>query len=384
MNFLKLALMTALITSCMSANRKMISPLELSSCLPLQDSSKVPVVFVPGFKGSELFKDNEQVWLTPAQGLGFATPDLTLRKEDGIRAGAPVRELSLAFGLIRFKIYSDWLDFLEGRKDWETYAFTYDWRKDNNQSMNGLIEFLKCVQERHHGKKVHVVGHSNGGNLAVSAMNQRADLFASATIVGAPLRGGIGFMEDLIPGLPTGLNSSITSPCVSASFASPYTFFPRKHPLDTKDLLWDENNKPISMDFFKAEDWKKFQLGAFHEKSLCKESNLVDFQNRLDQALKFKNSLDFVKSQKYPRILIVYGENLPTLGSLHGTQKNGNWSWDFQNKKMIPGDGRVAARNAQLPEEFVYEKFLTTYEHSQILNDRSVQKEIQKWIEKEK
>jgi pimeloyl-ACP methyl ester carboxylesterase len=382
MNILKLVLIIAMISSCISTSRKFISPQELSSCMPLKDSSRIPVVFAPGFKGSELFRGNEQIWLTPLQGLGLSTPDLTLQKEDDVRAGAALRELTLAFGLIRFKIYSDWLDFLESQKNWEPYVFTYDWRKDNNQSAKDLIAFLECIQTRHNGKKVHVVGHSNGGNLTLSAMNQRTDLFASATIVGAPMRGGIGFMEDLIPGLPTGLNSQITSPCVSASFVSPYTFFPRKNPLDTQELLWDEKNIPISIDFFKAEDWKKFQLGAFHEKSSCKEKSLVEFQNVLDLGLKFKNSLDYVKSQKYPRILVVYGENLPTLGSLKGVSKNGNWSWDFQNKKMISGDGRVASRNAQLPEEFVYEKFLTTYEHSQILNDKSVQTQIQKWIEK--
>jgi hypothetical protein len=43
----------------------------------------------------------------------------------------------------------------------ESSTFTYDWRRDNNESADSFIEHLELVKRRHGGRPAQVIAHSN-------------------------------------------------------------------------------------------------------------------------------------------------------------------------------------------------------------------------------
>nr|WP_232371450.1 lecithin--cholesterol acyltransferase [Leptospira ainazelensis] len=339
---------------------------------------RIPLVFVPGYKGSELFQKTESgsldpIWLTPWQALNFTAPDLTLKKKDDVQVGGVLSSVTLIPFLIDVKVYQPWLQWLSTSERIKPYVFPYDWRKDNGESSSALETFLEKVQKENAGVAPVLVGHSNGGNLVLSVINRKPNLASKLIFVGVPFRGGIGFMEDLVSGVSTGLNPEITSACVVSSFISVYTFFPREGSFDTKELIKDADDKNITFRFFNASDWEKYELGPYSHEAHCEPPpSLKEFQSRLDLALAFRNSLDPKKGTQYPPVLVVHAQNRPTMRVLKPEKNPDHWLWDFKNAVRAPGDGRVTFTSSIPPDEIVYKSFLSDAEHSSLLNDPKV------------
>ena len=105
-------------------------------------------------------------------------------------------------------IYGPWLKAAQKMTP-HFSTFAYDWRRDNNESLERFIAELEAVRQRNGGKPARVVAHSMGGMMAYAALGQRPDLFRCLVLAGAPLHGGIGFLEDLRAGKKDGLNSQL-------------------------------------------------------------------------------------------------------------------------------------------------------------------------------
>ncbi|MBM9577091.1 lecithin--cholesterol acyltransferase [Leptospira sp. 201903070] len=343
---------------------------------------QIPLVFVPGYKGSELFQKTEsgsldRIWLTPWQALNFTAPDLTLKKNDNVQVGGVLSSVTLIPLLIDVKVYQPWLEWLSTSARIRPYVFPYDWRKDNGETSLALEVFLEKVQKENAGVAPVLVGHSNGGNLILSVINRKPSSASKVIFVGVPFRGGIGFMEDLISGVSTGLNPEITSACVVSSFISVYTFFPREGSFDTKDPLKDSADKNIPFRFFNASDWEKYELGPYSHEAHCEPPpSLKEFQSRLDLALAFRNSLDPKKGTQYPPVLVVHARNRPTMRVLKPEKNPDHWFWDFKNAETAPGDGRVTFSSSIPPDEIVHKSFLSDAEHSSLLSDPKVWERI--------
>ncbi|EQA38332.1 lecithin:cholesterol acyltransferase domain protein [Leptospira inadai serovar Lyme str. 10] len=350
---------------------RLLKPTELI----LPDST--PIVFVPGYKGSELISSKGKVWLSPAQALALSSPDLMLRESDEIQPGDVLRSVTAIPVLLDVKVYAPWLDRMISEKRWIPYVFPYDWRKDNGDTSTQLELFLTRIKKSNDGKSPVVIGHSNGGTLTLSVLNRRPNLIAKAVFVGAPFRSGIGFMEDLTLDQSTGLNGKIMGPCVASSFISVYTFFPRESSFDTKDVLQNKNGEFLPTRFFEASFWKEHELGAFSKTASCNPTpSVTEFQTRLDKAKSFRDSLSPKKGTKYPPALVIRAANRPTLRVLSGSKDARGWNWDFRASKRVNGDGRVTAESALPPDGFPYELFESELGHSELLNDPKVQSKI--------
>ncbi|TGK06663.1 alpha/beta hydrolase [Leptospira semungkisensis] len=344
------------------------------------------IVFVPGYKGSELVKKEgdswNKIWLTPRQALGLSHPDLSYKEGDAIQEGGVLGSVTLIPKVIDVQVYSPWLEALRS-SNLKPYVFPYDWRRDNGETSKHLESFLEKVKSENGNIAPIVVGHSNGGNLTLSVLNRRPDLIGKAVFVGTPFHSGIGFMEDLIPGVSTGLNGKIAGACVVSTFVSVLTFFPRNQSFDTKEVLTTLSGEPIQVEFFQAKDWKRLQLGIYNKASGCaSEPSLESYQSNLDKALSFRNSLEPKKKGKLPSVLVVHATNRPTLRTLPGEKKAEDWIWYFEKGKRVPGDGRVTAESSLPPEGIPYELFVSEAEHSALLNDPKVQQKILEFAEK--
>ncbi len=102
------------------------------------DRARHPVVVVPGFAGSNLWRGSEQVW--PSMRL-LGHPEL-LRVERPLEARGIVEQLVVVPGLLRLHQYSALTDYLRQSLGYEVgrdlLEFAYDFRQDNRRSATGL------------------------------------------------------------------------------------------------------------------------------------------------------------------------------------------------------------------------------------------------------
>ena len=139
-------------------------------------SSRLPVIFLPGVTGSQLFDNppivpgplSQQLW--PFSFFGNRSY-LALRTDgksvlgrnifvgDIVRAGeAMFSSLSDAYGSL--------IEFFKARgykEDTDLFAFPYDWRQDNKTHFDALDHKITVAKARTGKEKVILVGHSMGG-----------------------------------------------------------------------------------------------------------------------------------------------------------------------------------------------------------------------------
>ncbi len=347
--------------------------LKCSNPIPKDSSNKnlIPVVFVPGYKGSNLkvFDKNKtsRVWLTPSIALGFSTPDLSLKGSSTINEDGILESVTIPF-LLSVKVYEPWINYLKNNENIDPYFFSYDWRIDNGETAEKLEKYLLEIKQKT-GKAPVVIGHSNGALLSLSVLNKNKDLFSKVIFAGAPFSGGVGFLEDLMEGVTTGLNEKIVSPCVVQTFESVFSFFPRETSFDTREVLFDEDKNPITTKFYSALFWKNYNLGPYKIGSPCSTEPTEILQKRLDKALKFRESLEAKKDIKYPPVLVIRAENKGTIRRIFGKELKEGWKWKVIEGERTAGDGRVTIENALPPPGIPFSLYISKAEHSELLND---------------
>lgn len=336
-----------------------------------ENAAGVPLVFIHGIKGSTLVDARGRTrWLTAAIGLGLSTPDLSLpirwengrQAEDDLRATEPIGRVDVIPGLVGGSIYAPWLKNAAalGRP---FYAFAYDWRRDNLESLDRFRACVSAVRDRHGGQPVQLVAHSMGGIISLPLLNEHPDWFRHALFAGVPFRGGIGFFEDMHVGLPTGRNMKITSPEMLFTCPSTYVLYP----LGRSDCV-DVRGEPLEIDLFEAKTWVENGMGIFADPALATAARIAHLENSLARAKELKARLE-PTATTYPPITVLANRELPTLGR---AMRNGPASvrgWDLTTPDRHPGDSRVCYDNMMPPDGFTYEVVHTALSHSDMLND---------------
>ncbi|GBF51235.1 lecithin:cholesterol acyltransferase domain protein [Leptospira ryugenii] len=358
-------------------------------------ASNQAVVFVPGIKGSILEDSNGNVqWLDATQALGFSTPDLRLLGNSiSLRPQGALYRISAIPYLIEVNVYAPWIEKMSKEDALDFYVFSYDWRKKNLSTRDQLILFLEELGKQYKSKPI-LIGHSMGGMISMSAINLKPTLVDKVVYVGVPFRGGIGYMKDLHVGVSTGLNQKIQSPCMIARYETVYGFFPRLNTWDSKDVVVDSKGQTLHLDLYNAKTWKENRLGFYANE--CKTEDIPleeEFQNILDASRKFRESLTPTKKllEVSMPTLVVHGNNLPVRKAMTkietnvGTTSNKSTpQWDLEKAPKELGDGSVSYANSIPPEPIIFESFVSTYEHSVLLNDPKVQEVIISFITKKK
>lgn len=140
------------------------SPVELTMVAEKLEGKpeKVPVVFVPGMMGSELWLGNERVW--PSIKSFFSDADLFKYTADTkLEPRGIVDQVVIVPNLIKQDQYNrlgdylvEDLGYIRGK---DFFEFAYDWRQDVRQSARQLGEFIENLP---FVKPVVVIGHSLG------------------------------------------------------------------------------------------------------------------------------------------------------------------------------------------------------------------------------
>lgn len=400
-------------SGCISARRT--PNLEQIFAKARASTGKRPVIVIPGILGSELInpKTGEKVWpsafRTSQEGLPIS-PNLESNRDDLI-PGKIVETAKLAKLLPEVYVYRDLLEALrryagyrEG--DWNNpgvdgdkdtfYVFSYDWRRDNVANARELVRRLQLLKNKlqRPDLKFNIVAHSMGGLIArYAAMYGDADLPAGdaaiqptwlgaahigkIVMIGVPNEGSADAFATLIEGysVTEGLRRRV--PLLNKLTAedaarTPSVFQLMPHAGVVRFL--DENLKPVDIDLYDVEVWKRYGWSAIYASDFRRHFEDTDGTNgevdeldaylaaTLQRAERFHQALDAADTATSPVVLLAIGgdceETLNSLILLRDEKRN-RWVTltrprEFRtstgakvSKKTVteamyvPGDGRV-------------------------------------------
>ena len=303
------------------------------------ERGKRPVIIIPGVTGSQIVspETGKTVWFS----FGFSrdepddlrlplSPDLR-QNTDSLVAGDIIREIKLPGVLKIFPeigVYGTALAALRAKGytegDWDNpqeadvyYVFPYDWRRDNVESAQRLIEKIEAVKAKLNRPdlKFNLVAHSMGGLIArYAAMYGKADLppggkapvptwagsrhINKIMLFGTPNEGSFSAFEVLIKGysvagrkLPFVMD---LGPDDVFSIPALYQMMPS----GATAQFFNENLQPVAVDLYNPANWRKYNWGALSDpKFLGKLKDAAAIPNVKPLTWKIRNRDDKILSE---------------------------------------------------------------------------------------
>jgi Lecithin:cholesterol acyltransferase len=367
---------------------------------------KRPVIIIPGVLGSELVnaETQEKVWLSlsPSRGDGLGLPvsPVLENNRDSLRPRQIIEKAKIFRFFPDISVYQSLTDSMKefgGYKegDWDNpaptgdrdtyYVFAYDWRRDNVENARLLITRMAELQQKlkRPDLRFNIIAHSMGGLIArYAAMYGNADLPTAGTPVptwagakyfnkifmfGTPNEGSMAAFQTVLKGysIPA-LTGKISFASLSSevAFTSPALYQLLPHQISAK--FYDENLKPIDVDLYNTETWKKYgwgpiarpeflsrfkgQPGATDAKtgkpSEYAETSLDDlngyFAAVLKRAKEFEAALDADTAVPATISFFAFGSDCSNTlnGAIIGKDpKTGSWVTTFSAKDIKTADG---------------------------------------------
>ncbi|GAG88530.1 unnamed protein product, partial [marine sediment metagenome] len=210
-----------------------------------------PVIIVPGFMGSELWRGSERVW--PNVRFLFSRPDMfRLPEFDPLEAREVVGEVVIVPNLVKMEQYKRLGDYLEEGFGYERgenlLEFAYDWRQDVRMASRQLAE---KVDNWDVSAPITIIAHSLGclvNRYYVECLNGK-DKIGRLILLGGPHAGVPNAITSLHTGpdlLPFGLLGERLRE-VLITFPSMYQILP------TYACVEDQNEKFINL--LEDEEW---------------------------------------------------------------------------------------------------------------------------------
>ena len=403
-------------------------------------TGKRPVIVIPGILGNELInsKTGETVWpsaFRTSHDVLPISPNLEANRDDLV-PGKILETVRLARLLPEVYVYRDLLDALRqyaGYREgnWENpgvdgdrdtfYVFAYDWRRDNVANGRALVQQIQRLKDRlqRPDLKFNIVAHSMGGLIArYAAMYGDADLppddvaihptwkgaadISKIVMIGTPNEGSADAFATLLEGysITEGLRRRV--PLLNKLTAedaarTPSVFQIMPHRAGAKFL--DENLKPLPVDLYDLEAWKRYGWGALYSTEFRhhfdgKQEDLDAYlAATLKRARRFHEALDAVQNSDSPVVLLAIGgdcEETLSAPVILRDQKKNRWVTLIRpreyrtaagvkmSKKIVtaamyaPGDGRVT-RASLLGEGLVKTVVFGCDLHGQLPRNKTMQ-----------
>lgn len=160
-------------------------------------SQDLPVIYAPGFLGSQILCEGESVWMPAAPPLTMSPMSLTAdgKGNAACASAAPSGEVVDKFlGSDVYGHANDWLESMNPEGGWATYG--WDWRKAPQESLEDLDTMIDQMLEKEllvaqGTKRVTLIGHSYGGLLIRAYIDEeaRARKVGRVLTVGSPYHG---------------------------------------------------------------------------------------------------------------------------------------------------------------------------------------------------
>jgi len=196
---------------------------------------RAPVVVIPGFAASELWKGDGKIWPNHTRMLSTPWPQM-LRDWENVAVGRIVREVSILPGVAKYDSFGSLIRFLQVELGYESdrdlLEFPYDWRQDNHTTARDLAIAIRAWRKRRDRptEKPVIIAHSMGGLVArlyISAYGG-ADAVRRCIFLGTPHQGTARSFQLAVSGagfLPFGIRLRKVRKLVKG-FPSQYQLFP--------------------------------------------------------------------------------------------------------------------------------------------------------------
>jgi pSer/pThr/pTyr-binding forkhead associated (FHA) protein len=303
---------------------------DLTQLLARRRGARSPIVFIPGFMGSELWRGSERIW--PNVKSLFTNPEwYRWPSQEPIVARQVVSEIVILpkfFKLERYAALGDFLcESLGYERGKDLLEFPWDWRIDLRVSAQRLSERITEWRARvkEAREPITLISHSMGCLIAryfVEKLNGRS-VVSRMIMLGGTHNGMPKALQPFFAFGKQPFYLGIAEPFerAIASLPSIYTMLP------TYPAVFDSQGNAI--DLYRDETW-------------CPE----EYRANLRDALAFRNELGTACS--VPSICIFgYGIQTPTRAILEGRDPNGNWE-HIRLVAESKGDNTVPEESARL------------------------------------
>ena len=288
-----------------------------------------PIVFIPGFMGTQLWDGESLVW--PNLRTLLTRPEIfKLPEQQPLRADGLVEEVVVVPGLFKLEAYSQLTEFLSESLGYtvgkDLLAFGYDWRKDlriaAQQLKDAVIAFRATLPDP--GEKVILIAHSMGSLVTryfvdVLGGDQMAE---RVILMGGPQQGTPKIVVSLLTGkglLPRGLLGDQLRDIVS-TFHGAYQLLP-DYP-----TVFDRTGAPV--DIFSDPRWAE-----------------QAFQRHIEDARAFRNALS--PSARLPTLCVVGYGNKTISKAIIDRREDGRWA-DVDFVEDDDGDSTIPVDSAIL------------------------------------
>lgn len=384
------------------------------------------IVFIPGFQGSRLYLEDNQLW-EPNRN---ADVEKLYLDQDGEPVIKNIHTLAKngdrgvideAFGLNVYKKFLSSMDEFvasEDNKVKEFMVLPYDWRKDIDQVADELVGYVIVAAERSHNHKVTLVAHSNGGlvgKLVINKLKERGkegivDQFIMVAVpqVGTPLAiaGLLHGDEQSIPKALGVLLNKKTARRLGENMKSSYTLMPSQRYFDVVDSpvitfdesvsqIFDYSNLGNTVDSF--EELKSFITASDNPRL---KPNFDDIQTPnvlassfVDLADSRHSVMDSWVAPTSTKVTQIAGWGIDTIGGIDYSSKRkllcigGTECLEWEREPVIveDGDSTVVVPSAVIQDEETYYLNLRDHNkwlrrnrgHADILEVESLQELIQ-------
>ncbi|MBP7474337.1 MAG: hypothetical protein KA810_03680, partial [Pyrinomonadaceae bacterium] len=254
-----------------------------------QATGKPPIIIIPGISGSQLVNPatNKAVWFSVKRDKDDdlrlpMTSSILSRNRDSLQAQDIIRKVELPV-LPDVEVYQTLIDSLKERgyteATWNNpkatdvfYVFAYDWRRDNVESAQLLMQKMTDAKRRLRtpNLKFDILAHSMGGLVArYAAMYGSADLSRNGSPVptwagaahidklmmfGTPNEGAFSAFDTLLNGYPIVANRDlpfVDDPRPEDVMTNPSVFQLIPHQNSARFL--DENLQPLTVDIYNVD-----------------------------------------------------------------------------------------------------------------------------------
>ena len=312
--------------------------------------TKPIVLILPGIMGSNLYRDEDKVWV---DFWSFVKGDLV--KLD-INAG------NISAPSLMGSSYRKLAKYLSGKYD--VLPFAYDWRRSLTEEAKNLDNTIKTLLTKE--QPIHVIAHSMGGVLFREFILLKDSQWAKLNslqgfktlLLGAPLGGSF-----LIPETLSGRGGNICK----------LSMIDLKH--GKKELLQIFSQCPglyhllplsaETHDFSKAKTWQDLLDNSQNIGTLPGNDVIKNFASFRDNILNNKNKID------YKNIIYVAGKSDSTTATYEIAKDGRDNGVIF--KSTAEGDGSVTWASG-IPEELIQRNavFYCTTEHGELANDPDI------------
>lgn len=366
------------------------------------------IIFIPGYKGSELTKKNQRdpVWMTAGQSiwgktsLAFDISHLPITDANGLISTKILDKINIAPRLSK-DIYASWLDSLNQsfHAQADIFLFHYDWRREILDHVQKLDLFVTELINRGYSE-INVIAHSLGGLIisyylrygiqspeSASENWHGAKAIQKVVFAGVPFKGTLIALKDIYFGEQIVLNKTILNKNAVQTFPIAYQLLPR---LDTPSLVSiAEFMKPLSL--YDLNTWKKYRLGLFEDDTdlHIKQRFLEKYLERGEKIFQ----LIHLPSPQVPRTLkclTIRSKAYPTYNTFYLATDQSKYRLltrahqlrplirPDQNRLFAEGDGTILFESAALPHCFQEnaKELFAKKTHQNLFNDDAIRAAI--------